>query len=67
MFIINTYTIYDSFHKSQTRKSLASSVTSAIKNMHSYDLPESIVVDIGTEGSNSAYLDWVRHSTTAPK
>jgi uncharacterized protein involved in tolerance to divalent cations len=50
----------------QTRKSLADQVSAAIKSVHSYDLPESIVVDISDEGSSRGYLDWVRTSTTAP-
>jgi hypothetical protein len=36
-------------------------VTAAVKELHSYEVPESIAVDV-TAGS-PAYLDWVREST----
>lgn len=49
---------------SQTRRSLVTQVTAAVQGLHSYEVPESIAVDIAA-GSSAAYLDWVRQSTAA--
>jgi len=38
-------------------------VTLAVKELHSYDVPESIAVDI--QGGNQDYLQWVRDATAS--
>ena len=53
--------------KTQTRRSMVSDVTSAVKELHSYSMPESIALDVNSEGSNAAYLDWVIQSTHKTK
>jgi hypothetical protein len=44
---------------------LAGEVTRLIQSQHTYDVPESIVLNIEETGSNLAYLDWIRRTTTA--
>jgi periplasmic divalent cation tolerance protein len=41
-----------------------SAIRSRLAELHSYDLPEFVVVSV-TDGS-TAYLDWVRDETTQP-
>jgi uncharacterized protein involved in tolerance to divalent cations len=41
-------------------------VTEAIKKLHSYELPESIVVDIQSKGSSPAFVQWILDSTIDP-
>lgn len=41
-------------------------VTRRVKELHSYDVPESIVVHVDEEGSNEDYLSWVRSNTVTP-
>lgn len=38
-------------------------VTNAIKSIHSYSVPESIVVDIKSDGSSPDYLSWIVSNT----
>lgn len=45
----------------QTRHSLVPSVTAAVKELHSYDVPEVLAVDAA--GGSGAYMDWVRANT----
>lgn len=45
----------------QTRASLVDAVSTAVKQLHSYDLPESIALEVSA--GSAAYLDWVRAST----
>jgi len=45
----------------QTRRSLVQSVTAAVKELHTYDVPEVLAVDVA--GGSDAYLDWVRANT----
>ena len=45
----------------QTRASLVDAVSAAVKQLHSYDLPESIALEVSA--GSAAYLDWVRAST----
>ncbi|KAJ1441529.1 YjeF N-terminal domain-containing protein [Ochromonadaceae sp. CCMP2298] len=45
----------------KTRKSLVNAVTEAVKQLHSYDVPESIALDVS--GGSAEYLQWVRDST----
>lgn len=47
----------------KTRKSLASEVSTQIKSIHSYELPESIALDISNEGSSPAFLNWIGENT----
>lgn len=46
----------------KTKKSLFSRVKSEIEHLHSYDVPEIIMIEI-SEG-NSAYLSWIDKETT---
>jgi periplasmic divalent cation tolerance protein len=51
----------------KTRQLLAKSVTAEIKALHSYDVPESIVLPIQSDGSNGDYISWLLSNTgTAP-
>lgn len=45
----------------QTKTSLVSEVTSEIKNLHSYSVPEVIAMEIN--GGNKDYLSWVAKET----
>ena len=47
----------------KTRTDLIADVTSRIKSMHKYDVPEIIAMELMDEG-NTDYLDWVRKQTT---
>jgi len=54
----------------KTRRSLVPAVTAAVKDMHSYDVPEGIAVDISTKDpqsgerrGNAEYIDWVLQQT----
>lgn len=51
------------FISMQTRKVLADAVTQRVKQLQSYEVPESIVLDIQDTGSNPDYLNWVRGNT----
>lgn len=46
----------------QTRRSLVQSVTAAVKELHTYDVPEVLAVDVA--GGSDAYPDWVRRANT---
>ena len=54
---------FNNFLSSQTRKTLALSVTAAIQKIHSYQLPESIALNIESKGSSSAFVQWILDST----
>ncbi|PHJ20035.1 divalent cation tolerance 1 family protein [Cystoisospora suis] len=45
----------------KTKRELEGEVIKAVRQLHSYDVPEVIFVDI--VGGNDAYLDWVRKNT----
>ena len=49
----------------KTRRSLFEQVRRCLRELHSYELPEIIALPL--EGGDSAYLDWVRESTTELK
>jgi periplasmic divalent cation tolerance protein len=45
----------------KTRRQLFERVRDAVKELHSYELPECVMLEIA-EGDN-AYLDWIAKST----
>lgn len=47
--------------QAKTRKSLAGKLTKLIKNLHSYDMPEIVVVPI--VGGFPRYLSWISEET----
>eukprot|EP00744_Colponema_vietnamica_P024387 GILI01035579.1.p1 GENE.GILI01035579.1~~GILI01035579.1.p1 ORF type:complete len:108 (+),score=8.51 GILI01035579.1:50-373(+) len=49
----------------KTQTSLVPSVITAVRQLHTYDVPEIISVPMG-EGSNE-YLEWVRSATSPPQ
>ncbi len=49
----------------KTRRSLFEQVRICMRELHPYELPEIIALPL--EGGDSAYLDWVRESTTELK
>ena len=46
----------------KTKKSFFNTVKSEIEHLHSYDVPEIIMIEI--EDGNSAYLSWIDKETT---
>lgn len=47
----------------KTKKALTEEVTKEIKSLHSYLVPESIVLDVDSVGSNKDYINWVLGSS----
>lgn len=45
----------------KTRKALAGEVEKAVRELHSYELPEFLTLDVDSESER--YLDWLRMST----
>jgi len=45
----------------KTRKQLVPAVTQAVKQLHPYEVPETIALDV--VGGNDKYLQWVRDET----
>lgn len=45
----------------KTRKQLVPAVTQAVKQLHPYEVPETIALDV--VGGNDRYLQWVRDET----
>jgi periplasmic divalent cation tolerance protein len=46
----------------KTRRKLAGSVVEAIRELHSYECPEAVVLPV--QGGNPAYLKWVADETS---
>jgi periplasmic divalent cation tolerance protein len=46
----------------KTRRDLVSRLEDRLRELHPYDLPEFLVVDVG--GGSAGYLEWVRENTT---
>lgn len=49
----------------KTRRALASRLTARLRALHSYDVPEAIVLPIAS--GSAPYLRWLAAETTAPK
>ena len=47
----------------KTTQMLMDRVTERIRQLHSYEVPESIGVRVEDEGGSRQYMDWVRDST----
>ncbi|PFH35291.1 divalent cation tolerance protein, CutA1 family protein [Besnoitia besnoiti] len=47
----------------KTRKEFAAELVAAVRQLHSYDVPEVVFLDV--VGGNEPYLDWVRRNTQA--
>lgn len=61
LYVLHLTVYFPCLSSLQTRRSLVPSVTAAVKELHSYDVPEVLAVDVA--GGSDAYLDWVRANT----
>ena len=48
----------------KTTSDLAPAAVARLVELHSYDVPEAVVIDI--EGGNAAYLEWIADVTSSP-
>ena len=51
----------------KTQKKLGNELTTYIKGVHGYDVPEVISVPIDSDEGNQDYLSWVRDMTKSNK